>query len=89
MYLTMEDLERMKAVDIETVDRESLTDLNDIVIDTKKSVAAKLSQFASQTDNLFVNKVGDYVVKVTYMDTKFTVNDKMKNHIARLAEINY
>lgn len=89
MYLTIEDLQKMRAVDIETVEPESLTDLNDIVIDTGKSVISKLNQFASQTDNLFVNRVGEYIVKVSYADTKLTINDKMKNYISRLAEVNY
>ncbi len=89
MHLTKGDLERMQAVDIETVNPEDLTDLNDIIIDTSKSVPEKLRQFAEQTDNLFVNRVGKYVVKVSYADTDVTINDKMKKYIARLAEINY
>lgn len=89
MYLTIEDLQRMSNVDIETVEPETLTDLNNITIDTKKSTSEKLSQFASQTNNIFINKVGDYIVKVSYAKTNMTINDKMKNYISRLAEVNY
>lgn len=89
MYLTQDDLQRMMDVDIKTVELETLTDLNNITIDTKKSVTEKLSQLASQTDNLFVNRVGEYIVKVSYAKTNMTINDKFKNYISRLAEVNY
>ena len=42
MKLTKEKLEEMEAVDIRGADINKLTDLRDIVIDTKKSVVAKL-----------------------------------------------
>ncbi|MDR2888398.1 MAG: hypothetical protein LBV33_00970 [Lachnospiraceae bacterium] len=89
MVLTKEKIESMKAVDILTVDPAELTDLNEVVIDTRKNVTDRISQYASQTNNLFINRVGDYVVKVSYANTGVTVNDKLKKHITKLAEIYY
>lgn len=89
MIWTAQNIKEMQDIDIMKVDKEELTDLNDIVIDTRKPVPQKLREFASQTKNLFAYRVDDYVVKVSYAETELTVNDKLKNYITRLAEINY
>lgn len=84
--LTPEELKKMAAVDVRTVDIDTLTDLRDITIDTRAAVEKKLASFAKQTKNLYVNRVGDYVVKVRYQKEGSTINDKMEEYIRRLAE---
>ena len=59
MELTKERLEEMAAVDIRTVDISTLTDLRDIEIDTSLPVEKKLDAFARQTNNVYVNRIGD------------------------------
>ena len=75
MELTKERLEEMAAVDIRTVDISTLTDLRDIEIDTSLPVEKKLDAFARQTNNVYVNRIGDYV------------DDKMAEYLQRLSEI--
>lgn len=87
MEITREKLEEMASVDIRSVDINSLTDLRDIVIDTKKPVAQKLASFAAQTNNIYVNRIGDYIVKVRFMKEGPTIDDKMEEYLRRLAEI--
>lgn len=87
MELTREKLEEMASVDIREVDINSLTDLRDIEIDTKKPVAEKLASFAEQTKNVYIHKIGDYVVKVRFQEDGPTIDDKMKEYLRRLAEI--
>lgn len=88
MELTREMLDEMAAVDIRTVDIDTLTDLRDIKIDTKAPVKKKLASFAEQTNNLYVNRIGNYVVKVCYQQSGPTVDDKMEEYIRRFSEIN-
>jgi len=87
MDMTIEELERMGAVDILAVNIEDLTDIRDIRIDAGQSVPDKMRQYAAQAGNVFFNRHGDYIVKVSYADTDATVNDKMKKHVSGLAEI--
>ena len=63
MKLTKEMLAEMAQTDIRTVDISELTDLRDIKIDTSQPVEKKLAAFAEQTKNIYVNRIGDYVVK--------------------------
>lgn len=87
MELTREKLDEMAAVDVRTVDIDTLTDLRDIEIDTKAPVKKKLSAFAEQTNNVYINRVGNFVVKVTFQKSGPTINDKMEEYIRRLCEV--
>lgn len=87
MNLTKEMLSEMARIDIRTVDISELTDLRDIHIDTSQPVEKKLAAFAGQTKNIYVNRIGDYVVKVTFQKSGATIDDKMAEYLRRLSEI--
>lgn len=85
--ITDEELDTMETVDVRTVDINTLTDIRDIKIDTKLPVEKKLAIFAKQTNNLFVHRIGDYVVKVRFQKEGPTIDDKMEEYLRHLAEI--
>ena len=85
--ITDEELYAMETVDVRTVDINTLTDIRDIKIDTKLPVEKKLALFAKQTNNLFVHRIGDYVVKVQFQKEGPTIDDKMEEYLRHLAEI--
>lgn len=87
MSLTKDMLAEMAAVDIRTVDLSELSDLRDIKIDTSLPVKKKLALFARQTKNIYINRVGDYVVKVRFQQEGATIDDKMEEYLRRLSEI--
>lgn len=85
--ITDEKLDAMETVDVRTVDINNLTDIRDIKIDTKLPVEKKLAIFAEQTNNLFIHRIGDYVVKVRFQKDGPTIDDKMEEYLRHLAEI--
>ena len=85
--ITDEELDTMEMVDVRTVDINTLTDIRDIKIDTKLPVEKKLALFAKQTNNLFVHRIGDYVVKVRFQESGATIDDKMAEYLRRMSEI--
>ena len=87
LELTKEMLDEMAAVDVRTVDISTLTDLRDIEIDTSLPVKEKLEAFARQTNNVYVNRIGDYVVKVRFQENGASINDKMSEYLKRLSEV--
>ena len=87
MRLTKDALDRMAAVDVRTVDISTLTELRDIEIDTSLPVEKKLEAFAGQTANVYVNRIGDYVVKVRFQEKGASIDDKMSEYLRRLSEI--
>ena len=87
LNITDEELDAMAAVDDRTVDINTLTDIRDINIDTKLPVEEKLASFAKQTNNIYVHRMGDYVVKVKFQKEGPSIDDKMEEYLRHLAEI--
>lgn len=85
--LTDEELDAMAAVDVRTVDINTLTDIRDINIDTRLPVEEKLASFAKQTNNIYVHRMGDYVVKVKFQKEGPSIDDKMEEYLRHLAEL--
>ena len=85
--ISEEKLDAMAAVDIRTVDINTLTDIRDVKIDTKLPVEEKLASFARQTNNIYVHRMGDYVVKVRFQKEGAGIDDKMEEYLRHLAEI--
>lgn len=85
--LTLVDLKRMQDVDVQMVNIDDLTDLRDIEIYTKLPVEEKLRLFAEQTNNLYIHRIGDYVVKVRFQEEGPSIDDKMEEYLRHLAEI--
>lgn len=84
--ITEEELDKMEAVDVRTVDIHTLTDIRDISIDTELPVKEKLALFAEQTNNLFIHRIGDYVVKVRFQKDGPTIDSKMEEYLRHLKE---
>lgn len=64
--LTEEELDLMKNIDIRSVDRDSLADLNDISIDTSQTIEKRIASFIDQIKNPYVFRIGEVIVKVNY-----------------------
>jgi len=64
--MTTEDLENMKKVDLRSVDRNSLVDLQEIRIDHSLPIEQRVKDFVEKVKNPYCFKVGDVVVKVDF-----------------------
>lgn len=68
------ELKKCREADISSCDVNSLTDLKDIRIDTRKSRNDRITSFVEQVKNPYLFKVGDTVVKVVYRNEKDITN---------------
>ncbi len=84
-FISKEELEKMRNTDIRTVDRESLVDIRDIKIDESLGAEEKRREFIRQIKNPYVYKQGEYVVKLSFMDTDATFTDRLKEYIEHMA----
>lgn len=60
--------EAMKNVDIRFVDKSTLVDLNDVVVDNSKPVPERIRDFVTQIKNPYCFRMGDVVVKIRYKE---------------------
>ena len=56
----------LKRVDIRSVDKSSLVDLNSVLIDESKPVQERVLSFLQQIQNPYCFRIGDVAVKVNY-----------------------
>lgn len=78
------NLEELKNVDIRTVDRDSLVDINDVKIDMNLPREERLIEFIRQIKNPYCYRCGKVVVKVSFADTEVTLEDRLINYLKSL-----
>lgn len=59
-------LNSLKQVDIRSVDKKDLVDLNTVCIDDTAPVTQRVEQFIQQIRNPYCFRIGDIAVKVNY-----------------------
>ena len=64
--LSGSDIQSMKSVDIKSVDKDTLVDLNAVQIDTSKPVQERIHSFLQQIQSPYCFRIGDGAVKVNY-----------------------
>lgn len=60
------DITSMKDVDIRSVDKSNLVDLEIIQIDSSKPVQERIQSFLQQIQNPYCFRIGEVAVKVNY-----------------------
>lgn len=77
-----QDLQAMKNIDVRTVDRDTLVDINDVTINRKLSQEERLKDFVRQIGNPYCYKCGEAVIKVSFADTTATLEDRTLNYLS-------
>ncbi len=80
-YMTVE---KMKAVDIRTVDKDTLVDIRDVKIDRSLPKEDRIRSFVEQVKNPYCFKCGDVAVKMVFADTDVTLEDRMEHYLRSL-----
>lgn len=78
------NLEEMRNIDIRTVDRDSLVDINDVKIDMNLPREERLIEFIRQIKNPYCYRCGKVVVKISFADTEVTLEDRLISYLKSL-----
>ncbi len=78
---TREQIEAMQNVDIRTVDPNTLRDIRDVEVNTALPKKERILDFIRQIGNPYCYRHGKYVVKVSFIDTDVTLEDRMLAYI--------
>ena len=71
-------LEEMKAVDVRTVDPETLVDVTKIKIDENLSKEERVAEFLRQVKNPYCFRVGNMVVKNVYSNDGVSLRERFE-----------
>ena len=66
--INIEELQRMRDVDIKSVDVDTLVDLQSVQVKKNLPVPERVADFISQIGNPYCFKVGDTVVKLKFKE---------------------
>lgn len=75
------DFAQMKAVDVRTVDRESLMDIREVQMDKNLPRSEQFADFLKQIKNPYCYRCGKVVVKVSFSDTGITLEDRLEHYL--------
>ena len=77
-------IEQLKNVDIRTVDRETLADIRDVVINPELPQLERMMDFIRQVKNPFCYRHGKAVIKISHADTEATLEDRLEKYFLSL-----
>lgn len=77
-------IQEMKAVDIRTVDPESLVDVTGILISDDMTKEERVAEFVKQVKNPYCFRVGDMVVKNVYSSDGISLKDRFEQFVRTL-----
>jgi len=77
-------LDELKGIELMSVDRDSLVDIGDVVIDRNLPQEERIADFIRQIRNPYLYKCGKVIVKVTFADTSETLEDRLESYFASL-----
>lgn len=72
------NIEDMKNVDVRTVDRDSLVDVTQIVIDESLSKEERVAEYLRQVKNPYCFRVGKMVVKNIYSNDGVSLEERFE-----------
>ena len=77
-------LREMKEIDIRTVDPETLVDIKNVSINTDLPIDERKKDYIKQVKNPYCFKCGKVVVKMSFAETKATLEDQLENYFRNL-----
>lgn len=77
-------IEELKNVDVRTVNRDSLVDINEIEIDDSLPPRERAAEFLRQIKNPYCFRVGKVVVKNVYSDDGVSLQERFEQFVRTL-----
>ena len=77
-------VEQLKNVDVSTVDPKTLVDIRSVKINPELSKEERLIEFILQVKNPYCYKCGKAIIKVDFIDTEASLEDKLESYFMSL-----
>ena len=77
---TMFDLEQLRSVNPDEVDRNELVDIQNIVVESQLPKEERIADFIKKIKNPYVCKCGNIVVQSVFEDTDITLIERLKQY---------
>jgi len=76
----MLDLEKLRSVSPEEVDRDDLVDIQDIVVESQLPKEERIADFIQKIKNPYLCKCGKIVVQSVFEETDITLTERLTQY---------
>ena len=80
--ITKAELEALRNIDVKTLDRDTLVDINDVKVDADAPLRERAQQFFEQIKNPYVYRVGDYCVRIAFTEGGKSLHDILQSYLS-------
>ncbi len=77
---TMVDLEKLRTVNPDEVNRNELVDIQDIVVDSQLSKEERIADFIEKIRNPYLCRCGNMVVQSVFEETEITLMERLRQY---------
>ena len=77
---TREDLERLRSVNPDEVDRSELVDIRDITVESQLPTEERIADFVKKIKNPYLCKCGNIVVQSVFEETDVTMTERLMQY---------
>lgn len=77
---TMVDLEQLRSVNPDEVNRNDLVDIQDIVVESRLPKEERIADFIQKVKNPYLCKCGDMVVQSVFEETDITLTERLTQY---------
>lgn len=74
----------MEGISMESVDRSSLRDISDVVIDMTRPCAERIKGYIEQIGNPYCYLDNGIVVEIGYADTQVSLHDRLLSYVSNI-----
>ena len=79
--MTIQELNRMKSVDVKTVDKNSLTNICDLPVSSNPDKAKRILHFIENVNNPYCLLINGFAVKFVFADNGCGLEEGVKGYI--------
>lgn len=77
---TMVDLEKLRTVNPDEVNRNELVDIQDIVVDSQLPKEERIADFIEKIKNPYLCRCGNMVVQSVFEETEITLMERLRQY---------
>lgn len=82
--MLIQEMDKMRSIDVRMVDRKSLVDIRDIEIDNNLSLEERIREFMKRVNNPYCFKVGNVVVKTVFTGSGGCFEERFKKMLLNM-----
>ncbi len=81
--VSLEELDQLQRASVEPIDRDDVTDMQNVVI-SGGTPAERLESLLKQVDNPYCYRVGNTVVRVSFLNSDENLSNKLQRYLISL-----